>query len=149
MQFWLHPLCFGCAEPFEIVDPIRASRRLDLLDPGDLLLAGGDDQLADRGMRHAMLTAIGVEPLAPLDAAARLEAPFRVIEPAMDDLAVARGGLETDRVGAFEDDDLMPGQGQGARRGEPDDPGADHHRFDFVHPPLAPCSRDAMLAASR
>src|SRR5256714_15231941 len=106
MQFRLHPLCLRRAEPFEIVDAVGARRRLDLLDPGDLLLAGGDDQLADRGVRHAVLTAISVEPLAPLDAAARLEAPLRVIEPAMNDLAVARGGLEPDRVGAFEDDDL-------------------------------------------
>ena len=51
----------------------------------------------------------------------------------MDDLAVARGGLEADRVGAFEDDDLMPGQRQRARRRQPDDPGADHDRFDLIH----------------
>src|SRR5207245_2794373 len=126
MQLRLHPLCFGCAEPFEIVDAVGARRRLDLLDPRDLLFAGRDDQLAERGVRHAVLMTISVEPLAPLDAAARLEAPLRVIEPAMDNLAVARGGLETDRVGAFEDDDLMPGQRQGARRGKPDDPGADN-----------------------
>ena len=51
----------------------------------------------------------------------------------MDDLAVARGGLEADRVGAFEDDDLVPGQRQRPRRRQPDDPGADHDRFDLVH----------------
>src|SRR5256885_17068633 len=112
MQFWLHPLCLRRAEPFEIVDAVGARRRLDLLDPRDLLLAGRDDQLAERGVRHAMLTAIGVEPLASFDAAARLQTPLWVVEPAMDDLAVARGGLETDRIGAFEDDDLMPGQRQ-------------------------------------
>src|SRR4030095_3589503 len=108
MEFGLHPLRFRCAEPFEIVDPVGARRRVDLLDPGDLLLAGRDDQLADLGVRHAALTAIGVEPFAPLDAARRLEAPLWIVEAAMDHLAVARGGLETDRVGAFEDDDLMP-----------------------------------------
>ena len=51
----------------------------------------------------------------------------------MDDLAVARGGLEADRVGAFEDDDLVARQRQRARRRQPDDPGADHDRFDLVH----------------
>src|ERR1700731_2820928 len=88
-------------------------------------------------MWHAMLTAIGIEPLAPRDAAARLQAALWIIQPAMDHLAVARGGLEPNRVGAFEDDDLTPSQGQGARRGEADHPGADHDPFDFVHPRLA------------
>src|SRR5438045_537462 len=134
MQFGLHSLCLGRAEPFEIVDAIGARAGVYLLDPGDFLFAGRDDQLAEPGMRYAVLLAIGVEPLAPFDTAARLQTPFRIVEPAMNDLAVARGSLKSDRVGALEDNDLVHGERQRARRGETDDPGADDDRFDFVHP---------------
>ena len=84
-----------------------------------------------------------------LDAGDRLEAACRVIEPAVDHLAVARGCLETDRVGLFEDDDLFPGERQRARHGKSDHPGSDNHRLDFVHR-LAPLlgSAGRMLAAS-
>ena len=44
---------------------------------------------------------------------------------------------EADRVGAFEDDHLMPGQRQGARRRQPDHPGPDDDRFSLVHRPSA------------
>ena len=133
LQLGLEALRLGGAQPFEVVDAVGARRRLDLLDPGDLGLLGRDDQLAEPRVRHAVLGAIGVEALAAGDAGRRLQAALRVVEPAVDDLAVARGGLEADRVGAFEDDDLVPGQRQRPRRRQPDDPGADHHRFDLVH----------------
>src|ERR1051326_579284 len=92
-------------------------------------------------MRDAVLSAIGVEPFAAFDAAARLQAPLRIIEPSMDHRAVARRGLEPDRVGAFENDDLLPGERQGARRGETDNPGANDDCFDLVPPTLAPVCR--------
>src|SRR3954452_1553705 len=96
-------------------------------------LLGRDDQLSEPRVRHAVLGAIGVETLAAGDAGGGLEAAGGGVEAAMDDLAVARGGLEADRIGAFEHDDLVPGQRQRARRGQPDDPGADHDRFDLIH----------------
>ena len=133
VQLGFEALRLGGGQPFEIGDAVGAGRRLDLLDAGDFGLLGRDDQLAEPRVRHAALGAIGVEALAPGDAGHGLEAAGRVVEAAMDDLAVARGGLEADRIGAFEDDDLVPGQCQRARRRQPDDPGADHHRFDLVH----------------
>src|SRR5262249_36354098 len=90
-------------------------------------------QFPQRLVRHAMVTAIVVKPMAALDAGGRFQAALWVIEPAVDDLAVARGSLEPDRVGLFEDDDLFPRQSQRPRRGEADHPGAHHYRFDFVH----------------
>src|SRR5438067_12921854 len=97
MQFGLHALHLRGAEPFEIVDAINARAGVDLLDPGDFLFAGRDDQFAEPSMRYAVLLAIRVEPLAPLDAAGRRQAPLRAIEPAVDYLAVARGSLKSDR----------------------------------------------------
>src|ERR1051326_7527218 len=138
VEFGLHALRLWRREPFEIVDAIGARRGLDLLDAGDLVVAGRDDQFPEPGMRDAVLSAIGVEPFAAFAAAARLQAPLRIIEPAMDHLAVARRGLEPDRVGAFENDDLLPGARQGARRGATDNPGANDDCFDLAHPPLAP-----------
>jgi hypothetical protein len=134
MQFGLDALRLRGAEPLEVVDAIGACADVDLLDAGDFLFAGGDDQFAEPGMRNAVPLAIGVEPLAPFDTAARLQTPLRIVEPTMNDLAVARGSLKSDRVSALEDDDLVPGERQRARRGEADDPGADDDRFDFVHP---------------
>src|SRR5580698_637696 len=119
MELWLHlrRLCDG--EPGQVVDAIGLGRRLDLLDAGDFVVAGRNDQLAQRLVRHTMLAAIVVEPVAALDACGGLEAALRVVEPAMDDLAVARGRLKTDRIGLFEDDDLFAGKRQGPRRGKP------------------------------
>ena len=73
----------------KIVDAVGAGRLGDALDTGDLTLFGSDDKLADLGVRDPVLAAIGVEPLPPGDAAARLQAAGRIIKPAMDDLAVA------------------------------------------------------------
>ena len=84
-------------------------------------------------MGHAMLAAIGIETLAAGDAARRLQAAGRIIEAAVDDLAVARGGLGADPVGAFEDDDLVPLQREGPRRRQADHPGPDDDRFDLFH----------------
>src|SRR5437588_9894841 len=106
MQFGLHALRLRGAEPFKIVDAINARVGVDLLDPGDFLFAGRDDQFAELRVRHPMLPAIGVKPLAPFDTAACLQTPFRIVEPPMNDLAVSRGSLKSDRVSALEDDDL-------------------------------------------
>ena len=91
VEFGFETLRLGLAQPFEIGDTVGARRGRDLFDPRDLGLAGGDDQLAEPGMRHAVLAAIGVEGLAAGDAAGRLHAALRIVEAAMDDLAVARG----------------------------------------------------------
>src|ERR1700745_2897454 len=80
-----------------------------------------------------MLAAIGVEAPSPSDAAARLQATCRVIESRMDDFAVARGGLETDRVSAFEDNHLISNQRQRPGRGKAPDTRPDHHAFNLVH----------------
>src|SRR5271170_2211211 len=132
----------GAAQPFEVVDTVRPCRRGNRFEPGDLGLVGGDDQLAEPGMRHPALMAIGIEPLAAGDTALRLEAARRVIDPAVDHLAVARRGLEPDREGALDDQHLAAGQRQRPCRGKTDQPGADDDAFDLVHPLSPPSGRE-------
>src|SRR4029077_8300243 len=106
---------------FQIVDSVALGGSDDFFETRNLGFAGGDNQLADPGVRDAMLAAIGIQALAAGDAAAPLQAANRVIEPAMDDFAVARRGLETDCVGAFEDEHAMAGKRQRPSHPETDD----------------------------
>jgi len=127
------PLRLRAIQPFQILDPVAVGGGGDFLETRDLGFAGGDNQLADAGVRDAMLAAIGIEALAAGDAAAPLQAANRVIEPAMDDFAVARRGLETDRVGAFEDEHAMAGKRQRPSRRETQDARPDHDAVNLVH----------------
>src|SRR5215471_13326775 len=102
MEFRLHLGRLRDGEPGEVVHAVGLGRGLDLLDAGDLVVTGGDDQLTERLMRHAVLATVVVKSVPALDAGGRFEAVLRIVEPAMDHLAVARGGFETDRVSLFE-----------------------------------------------
>src|SRR5438552_18863593 len=84
-------------------------------------------------MRDPVLAAIGIEPVAPFNATPRLQAADRVIEPAMDDFAVARRGLEPDRVGLLEHEHLYARQRERPSHRETDDAGPDHDAFNFFH----------------
>ena len=116
--------------------PLARAAAAILSSAGKLRLVGGDDDLAEPRVRDAVVAAIGVEPPAALDAGRRLQTVLRIIDAAVDDLAVARRGLEPDRPGAVEDEHLAAGERQSPRRGKPDHPGADHDAFDFVHAAL-------------
>jgi hypothetical protein len=70
----------------QIVDPVAASGGGDFLEARDLGFAGGDNQLADPGVRNAMLAAIGIEALAAGDAAAPLAANRVIGAPWMTSL---------------------------------------------------------------
>ena len=79
-----------------------------------------------------MIAAIGVKALALGDAAACFQAAGLIIKPAMNHLAVARRGLEPDRIGAIKDKYIVPRQRESPRRRKPDHPCTDHHAFDLV-----------------
>jgi hypothetical protein len=51
----------------------------------------------------------------------------------VDDLAVARAGDSAERVGALEDDRLVPDARERAADREPNHAGADHDRIDSLH----------------
>lgn len=80
-----------------------------------------------------MLAAVGVKALARSDAAAGFQAAGRIVQPAVNDLVVARRGLEPDCVGSFDDEHVQPGQGECSNSRKPDDAGTDNHAFNLVH----------------
>ncbi len=127
-------------ERHEVLDAVRGGARPNAVQERQLLLGTGDDQLAEALVRHAMRRAIGIEAALALDAGQRLEAVLRIVDPGMDHLAVARGGLEADAVFALEHHDFDAGLRQRPRDGEPDDPGPDDDAFDrsFGHEALYP-----------
>ncbi len=136
VQFRLEAPRLRRVEAFEIIDAIDARRVRNPVERRKLRLAGGDDDLAELRVREPMLAAIGVEATAALDAGRRLQAVLGIVDAAVDDLAVARRGLETDGPGALDDHHFTACQRQCPRRGETDHPGADDHAFDFVHATL-------------
>jgi len=81
-----------------------------------------------------MLAAISVEPLASGNATVRLQAACRVVEPAMDNLTIARRGFEPGCVGAFEDEHAIAGKSERPCYRKPYDAGPDNHTFNLVHP---------------
>ena len=60
-------------EPPQIVDPGRERPARDLLEPGDLLFVGRDDQLLAASMGNAAGGAVFIQFSAPLDAQAGLQ----------------------------------------------------------------------------
>jgi hypothetical protein len=119
----------------QIIDAIRPGRVGNALNTRYLTFFGSYDQLASLGMRDSMLAAIGVKALAPGDTAACLQAAGRIIKPTMNDLAVARRGLKSDRIGTFKDKYTVPRQRENPGRRKPDHPGTDHDAFNLVQLP--------------
>jgi len=126
------PLRLSRREPLQIIDAVRPGRVGNAFKTRDFAFFSGYDRLANLDMRDSMIAAIGVKALAPGDAAACFQAAGRIIKPAMNHLAVARRGLEPDRIGAFKDKYIVPRQRESPRRRKPDHPCTDHHAFDLV-----------------
>ena len=121
------------AEAEEVVDAVRLRLCLERRKLGDLALVGGDDQLAAAPVRHAVLAAEAVKHRLALDAQPSLGKAGRVIDPSVDDFAVARAHPRPDGVFRLDDDDLAASPRQRARDRETDNTGADNEAFDCVH----------------
>ena len=96
----------GPGEQFEVIDSIDPGLVADIVQDRVLLLAGGDDQLAEAFVCHAAFVAIGIQHLPPLDAQSRLKAACRVIDACVDDFRVACAGTRADPLGSLDDHDL-------------------------------------------
>lgn len=78
-------------QPGDPRQPIGFAAALEFLQPGQLLLPGGDDDLAAPFVGDVVLPAKAVHRLAPLDAQARLGAVRFVVKPGVDHAAVVSG----------------------------------------------------------
>ena len=134
-ELGLERLGAGGVPELEIGDAVLGCFLLDAVELGQLVLAGGDDQLAAIAVRDATAAAVVVEPPLALDAEPRLQAAGRVVDAGMDDLAVARAGLAADQLVALQEDHLAPGLGQGAGDRKADHAGADHDGLDPLRHP--------------
>ena len=107
---------FVMGEEFEIVDAVLLRPFLDLLQGCDLVLGGGDDQLAELLVGHAVALDKIVEHFLAAHADIRFQTARRIIDAGMDDFGMTRAGLGADQVMLFQHNHLAPGHGQRPRR---------------------------------
>ncbi len=100
---------------------------VELLEPWDLRVVGGDDHLPAAQDRDPALLAVGEDPRRSLDAEPCLERAGRVVDPAVDDTARVAGLVRRDDRLLVEHRDPCIGTAclELARGREADDPGAD------------------------
>src|SRR5262245_42488831 len=113
------------ADQGEALDAVGDTLRLDLLDLLDLGVPGGDDQLAALVVGNAVRGTIRVEQAPSVGAVKRAKRAGRVVDAAMDHLAVARGRAGADPFGGLGDDHLVTLECGGACNRQPDHARAD------------------------
>ncbi len=129
----LQRLRLAAAQPAQIGHAI--GRRLDLIAPQRRLLPGigGDDQLAQAFVLHAVGLAVGVQQRLTGHAKSCLGRARRVIDTGVHDLGVATGDLQANGRTRLQQHHLRALQGQLPGHREPDHAGANHHCIDRVH----------------
>src|SRR5215472_600558 len=135
VQRRFEPLGLGAIQPLQILNTVAVRSSGDRFQTRHLGFARRDDQFSYSGMRDAVVLTISVEAVPAGDAGAGFQAADRIVEPAMNDLAVARRSLKPDRVGTLEDEDAHIRQGEGPRHRQPDDTRPDNDALDFFHRP--------------
>ena len=100
---------------------------VDPLQPPELALLRGDDDLPALLVGDAALGAVGLEQPHPAAAQPRLQRPGLVVEPGVHDAAVAPGLVQRDRMLLLEHDDVRAGllADDQPREREPEDAAAD------------------------
>ena len=76
--------------PYLTEEEVEAGLSDDSLDQADLVLPGRHDKLSTFSMVNLVARQIGIQCAASLDAEPGLQRSGRIVEPAMDDLAVSR-----------------------------------------------------------
>jgi hypothetical protein len=117
--------CFRGRQALECTHAVRL--RL-LQDQFELRLLGGlgrDDELADPPVRHTVGQAPGVEAGVAARAQRRLEAAGRVVDPGVDDLAVAAARLHAEPLVPLEEHDRPAARRELPRARQPDHAGPD------------------------
>jgi hypothetical protein len=113
----------------------------DRVEAGDLVLAGRHHQLAAFAVGDLPWVEEGVERAPPLDAEPGLQRPGRIVEPAVDDLGVARGNALADVASFSSTSDDQPALRQRPAAGQAHGACAHHGRveIEFGH------GRDALV----
>ena len=130
------PLAVDALQPG---DAVRRAASIELVQPWQLGLLGGDDHLAVATRLDPAFGAVGVEPCRAIDAEPCLERAGLVVDPGVDH-AAGVAALMACRPGlALEHRDLgsRVAEPQLACRRQPDDPGPDHADVDAARWPLA------------
>jgi hypothetical protein len=126
-----HLLRRQAAKPLEAVGPAPA---LQLIEPGNLLLARGHHDLAALSAGDPVLVAEPVERLAALDAQPGLPRVGAIVQARVYDTAVVAALVRGEAVlGLQHQQRRLPGLGQGHGRGQAHDPPADDCRLALPH----------------
>ena len=125
-QFGFHGARGVAADHLGIFHAVRFGLRPDGLDLGQLGVVGGDDQLAAFLVRHVVPGAEFVQHAPAAHAVVSARAVGRIIQAAVNHLAVARRHAVGDAARCFGNDHVVAAQRCLARDREPDDTGADN-----------------------
>ena len=124
-------------------------RAPDVLQRRQLLLAGGDHQLAQPGVRDSRSRAVRVERVAAPDAEARLPRAGRIVDARVDHLGVPGAGVEPDESLLFDEEHFAAGKRQPPSNRQPHHSGADHGHIDAGRRRVSPIHASASVARSR
>ena len=145
-QRGLHPHRIGGIEHGHVLDAVLERLGVDRLELGNIGVLGDDEQLAELAMGNAVRGAIGVKQTARARTLQGLLAAGRIVEPGVNDLAVARRRAGADAGSSLRHDDVVAAQRRLARDRKPHHPSADHqnlHRRPLLDHLDAVAGRDA------
>src|SRR6266568_998894 len=94
---------------------------------------GGNDEFAAVAIRHVMLRAKFVGEAIPLNAEARLQRVFRVVDAGVVDAAVARAGGHAQLGKLLDEKNVLPARGDDAGDGAADHATADDQNIRLIH----------------
>ena len=120
---------FVTTQPAQVVDSVRGGFCHVGLERVDFAFFRSHHDLADATVRDAMLRAVIVQLMFACHAQTRLERTWRVVDPGVYYLRVARAGVGADALGCFQHDHFAAGQCQRAGYGEAHDSGSDYNAF--------------------
>jgi len=123
------------AQPPQARHAVGQAAALELVQPRELPLVQGDDDLAAPLHRDAALFAVGVQARRALDTHPRLQGARLVVDAGVDHPRVVAGLAGAHRAGSVDDGHTQPGAAreQVARRGEADDAGAHDREVVGLH----------------
>ncbi len=115
---------FG-TQPTKTLKAVEVTAPLQIGQDGQLALGRRDDQLPTALIRDVLLFEEAIERLASFDARSRLQGAGTIVEPRMDDAAIASTLMKGEAGFGLQDDQRAPSRQEGLRCSEPDQATAD------------------------